>query len=112
MAVEPQLERASRRELLDTRVKGRRGLIQLSLQQKAGGDRPVRGSAIQARSHDRLDLGGEQPAVLALVQEERLHPEAIARAEQHAAAPIVDHERPHAVQPGEAPRAPLPVRRE
>ena len=47
-----------------------------------------------------------------MVHEEGLHTEAVPRSEQHAAAPVVDHEGPHAVEPAQAFRAPLSVGRE
>src|SRR5439155_16341450 len=86
VAIEPELERARRRDLLDTSVERRRSLIQLPLDQKVDGDLPVRRACIDPRPYDGLDLGREEPAVLALVHEERLHAEAVPRAEEHAAA--------------------------
>src|SRR6266550_1095378 len=104
-----ELEGAPRWYLLDAGVERRRGLVELAVNQEVGGHLPVRGALIQARRQDGLDLRREQPAVLGAMHEEGLHPEPVPRPKEHATAPVVNDERPHAVQPGEAFRAPMAV---
>src|SRR5204862_6528533 len=76
-AIEPDLEGASRRDLLDAGVEGRWGLIQLAVEQEVGRHLPVRFSYIEARGQYGLHLCGEEPGVLAVVHEEGLHTEAV-----------------------------------
>ena len=55
-AIEPDLERASRRDLLYAGVEGRWGLIQLAVEQEVGSHLPVRFSYIEARGQYGLHL--------------------------------------------------------
>src|SRR5438128_1637419 len=55
-AIEPDLERASRRDLLNPGVEGRRSLIQLAVEEEVGGHLPVRFSYIEARGQYGLHL--------------------------------------------------------
>jgi len=70
---------------------------------------PVKLGAEPRQRGDRLDLAGEDPLPIHRREEQRLHPEAVAREQQRAPATVVQREREDPPEPLDEPLALLLV---